>query len=289
MYGDPTKLRARLRQLIKQGDDLLAEIDSEESRYEDPGSGSSLMAFMGVVTFESGVGRRVQDWEGRIYRSLNKHLGQGAPQPDLTRRPRDKDQRDVRVLYQEERERVHRRQAELEDLLSRVPGRKLVTPPASGPDLGELRASRIIDEKVLDGYARRMSKFNTVLQCSEAIGASKELLEATYRGVLDLLGEPYTKKDDYTVLGKKARNALATHAGFAPSTKGTNSLKQLLSGLGTANQALAELRNEYGTGHGRPKHPDGLQVRHARLAVDLAVTEARYLALTVQDLNLLTG
>lgn len=60
-----------------------------------------------------------------------------------------------------------------------------------------------------------------------------------------------------------------------------------LPGRRTRNCRICALVS-YGTGHGRPRHADGLTVRHARLAVDLTAAECRYLALTLQDLSLLT-
>lgn len=108
--------------------------------------------------------------------------------------------------------------------------------------------------------------------------ASWRYLESRIRG-----------KSAFPALGKKVRTALESRSGFGPTAEGSRTLAKLLSGMGMVNQALGDLRNELGTGRGRPRQADGLAVRHARFAVDLAAAECRYLALTMQDINVLKG
>lgn len=50
-------------------------------------------------------------------------------------------------------------------------------------------------------------------------------------------------------------------------------VKRILSSLGN----IAELRNPYGTGHGKSDSYNGLTVRHAKLAVGSATTLVEYL------------
>lgn len=289
VYGDNKKFRARLRDLIGQGDELIAEIDAIESRYEAPPSTRGLAAALQAMPFVTVVPKRLTDWHVRVHKALVKYLGKSAPewrsQSDLL----ESGNADVIAACMRAREQVRATQNELRDILSRVPGRHLSMPAPSGPDLVELRASGLVAEAVLDGYAKRMSKFNTTHQLAEAIGASKELVEATSRALLTLLGEPVTKNDDFPSLGRNLRKALEQRSGFAPKGKGADILTRLQQGISTSAHALNALRNEYGTGHGRPGHADGLDARHARLAVDLAVTHCRFLVLTAQDLDLLTG
>lgn len=82
MYGDAGKLRARLRTLIKQGDDLLASIDAQETTHKST-TGVGLVSWGDSMLFESAVGRRIVDWHWRIGRTLTEYLGKGAPQTDL--------------------------------------------------------------------------------------------------------------------------------------------------------------------------------------------------------------
>lgn len=60
-------------------------------------------------------------------------------------------------------------------------------------------------------------------------------------------------------------------------------IRRLLSNLGNIAQGLGELRNLYGTGHGKHGKSKGLNPRHARLAVGAASTLALFLFETHQE------
>lgn len=60
-------------------------------------------------------------------------------------------------------------------------------------------------------------------------------------------------------------------------------MRRLLGNLGNVAQGLAELRNLYGTGHGRTGSAKGLSARHARLAVGSAGTLATFLLETHEE------
>lgn len=62
--------------------------------------------------------------------------------------------------------------------------------------------------------------------------------------------------------------------------KAADTIKRLLSNLATITQGIAELRNQYGTGHGKQATTRGLNSRHAKLAVGAASTLAVFLAET---------
>ena len=51
----------------------------------------------------------------------------------------------------------------------------------------------------------------------------------------------------------------------------------MLKSLGTVSQSLAELRGQFGTGHGKDAKAKGLGPRHARLAVGAAGTLAVFM------------
>ena len=67
------------------------------------------------------------------------------------------------------------------------------------------------------------------------------------------------------------------------AAKGTETIQRLLSNLGAVAQGLSELRNLYGTGHGKHGKAKGLFARHARLAVGAAATLATFLLETHED------
>jgi hypothetical protein len=58
----------------------------------------------------------------------------------------------------------------------------------------ELRASGLVNPAVIDGYSRAMAAPRTPKQLLDAIGASKEITEATLRAALERLGVGWDKK-----------------------------------------------------------------------------------------------
>ena len=54
-------------------------------------------------------------------------------------------------------------------------------------------------------------------------------------------------------------------------------IRRMLSNLNQVSQGIAELRNLYGTGHGRDGRFIGLKPRHAKLAVGAAATLGTFL------------
>ncbi|WP_157152646.1 abortive infection family protein [Cellvibrio sp. BR] len=59
--------------------------------------------------------------------------------------------------------------------------------------------------------------------------------------------------------------------------KASDSIKRLLKNLADITYGVAELRNSYGTGHGKNAKSRGLSSRHAKLAVGAASTLAIFL------------
>ena len=112
----------------------------------------------------------------------------------------------------------------------------------------------------------------------QAIGASKELAEAVLKHILERQGEGYDRSDSLSKLMKKVCTVLELSiADVADEVKGSKAIRQVLGSLGSVVQGMAELRNLYGTGHGRPRRSTGVKPRHARLAVGAAVTVCTFL------------
>ena len=102
---------------------------------------------------------------------------------------------------------------------------------------------------------------------------------------LDRLGESYGGGDDLPGLMKKWRKAIGQVA--PPDPQGEATLDKAQAALANLVTFLAEWRNAYGRGHGRPQYPPGLTARHARLAADAAETCVRFIVTTMDDLQLL--
>jgi hypothetical protein len=111
-----------------------------------------------------------------------------------------------------------------------------------------------------------------------AIGTAKELIESTCKTILAENGAPADPAWDLPELMKKGRNVLKLAPDDIPdAVKADDTVKRLLNNLASIVQSVAELRNPYGTGHGRHGRAKGLQPRHARLAAGAAATLVRFL------------
>ncbi|MEO6863875.1 MAG: abortive infection family protein [Gemmatimonadaceae bacterium] len=77
---------------------------------------------------------------------------------------------------------------------------------------------------------------------------------------------------------KETREALKLLPSDIPEeAKDAEAMKRLLGSLGAVAQGLAELRNLYGTGHGRSGKRRGIEPRHARLASGAAAALVTFL------------
>lgn len=116
---------------------------------------------------------------------------------------------------------------------------------------------------------------------SLAIGTAKELVETCCKTILSERSVPFSKGADIPELVKLTIKELElTPSDIPDKAKAADTIKRLLSNLATITQGVAELRNLYGTGHGKVANSKGLQPRHARLAAGAASTLAVFLAET---------
>lgn len=106
-----------------------------------------------------------------------------------------------------------------------------------------------------------------------AIGTAKELVETTCKTILGERKVQFNSDADIAELVKITRKTLGlVPESVADSAKGVEVIRRILSNLGSVAQGLAELRNLYGTGHGKHGSSQGLTPRHARLAIGAAAT-----------------
>lgn len=114
-----------------------------------------------------------------------------------------------------------------------------------------------------------------------AIGTAKEFVETCCKTILETRGVAFSKSADVPELVKLTAKELELTPNDIPDTaKAAETIKRLLSNLATITQGIAELRNHYGTGHGKAAGAKGLSSRHAKLAVGAASTLAVFLAET---------
>lgn len=113
---------------------------------------------------------------------------------------------------------------------------------------------------------------------TEAIGKSKELIESCCKTILEESGKAYDKNWNLGQLVSKTMKSLDIDANeINAGLPAGGTVKRILSSLGNIAGGIAELRNPYGTGHGKPDSYKGLTVRHAKLAVGSATTLVEYL------------
>ena len=111
-----------------------------------------------------------------------------------------------------------------------------------------------------------------------AIGTAKELIETCCRTILTERGKPIVGTPDIPELTKQTLKELNLLPDGVPErAKGSETIRRLLSNLATIGQGLAELRNLYGTGHGKDGVTQPIKPRHAKLAIGAASTLARFL------------
>jgi len=111
-----------------------------------------------------------------------------------------------------------------------------------------------------------------------AIGTAKELIETTCKVILGQRGVTPDIGWDLPELVRRTRKVLGLLPEDVPqAAKGAETIRKLLGSLGAVAQGLGELRNLYGTGHGRDGAAKGLKRRHALLAVGAASTLVTFL------------
>lgn len=153
--------------------------------------------------------------------------------------------------------------------VSRTPGIETVKETFSGTDAGYL--------------AQQITRMETAVynDPSLAIGTAKELVETCCKTILKERGIDLPSRSDLPKLVKHTSRELQLTPDDIPNqAKAAETIKRLLSNLATITQGIAELRNQYGTGHGKTATDKGLGPRHAKLAVGAASTLAVFLAET---------
>ncbi|WP_062065788.1 abortive infection family protein [Cellvibrio sp. OA-2007] len=114
-----------------------------------------------------------------------------------------------------------------------------------------------------------------------AIGTAKELVETVCKTILEERGITLDGNLELPKLVKQTAAELKlTPSDIPDEVKASDSIKRLLKNLADITYGVAELRNSYGTGHGKNAKSRGLSSRHAKLAVGAASTLAIFLVET---------
>ena len=146
------------------------------------------------------------------------------------------------------------------------------------PSLDDIKeTAAAFDAKHLADQIRRIEQ-SIETDPALAIGTAKELVETCCRTILSERGKPVTGTPDIPTLTKETLKELKlVPDGIPDQAKGSDIIKRLLSNLATIGQGLAEIRNLYGSGHGKDGKTQAIKPRHANLAVGAATTLVTFL------------
>lgn len=144
------------------------------------------------------------------------------------------------------------------------------------------------DNYVLDSYIKKIGvdfsneyfdqqvKYMLEMQglCpTDAIGKAKELIETCCKTILEKSGITYGKTWDIGQLANETLNTLSLlPKNISNTVKAYDEIKAILGNLRAIATNIAELRNSYGSGHGKSSNYKGLEERHAKLAVGSSIT-----------------
>lgn len=153
---------------------------------------------------------------------------------------------------------------------------KEVVDRLEGSAVAIAKTANNLKSKFSSEYLSRQIDLMLNMQLSDptnAIGMAKELIESCCKTILDEKGIAYTKNDDVPQLADKTMTALnLLPANVQPTDQGADAIKAVLGNLRAIPTKLAEIRNPFGSGHGKSASFQGLEVRHAKLAVGSSIT-----------------
>lgn len=161
-----------------------------------------------------------------------------------------------------------------------------------GRDIGIIEAPAIYSAKEafsgadITYVAQQITRMEAAVNIdpSLAIGTAKELIETCCKTILNERSTPIGENLSLPQLVKQtAKELKLTPDDIDSEAKASKTIKQLLSNLAAITNGIAELRNEYGTGHGKLANNKGLSPRHAKLAVGAASTLAVFLVETHRE------
>ncbi len=142
------------------------------------------------------------------------------------------------------------------------------------------QACETVDASTLRDHIRRIEE-SVESDPAQAIGSAKELVETVAKLVLSHYS---IDPNQYTTLPKLVKEAMKclnlSINNISGDTRGAGSMRQVVAGLGQVVGGIAELRNLYGTGHGREELRT-VDPRHARLVVGAAATLCAFLLETL--------
>lgn len=150
-----------------------------------------------------------------------------------------------------------------------------------GSNVHTIEAAKIVSQTIDAEYvSMQIGRMQSALTSDPeaAIGTAKEFVETICKTILKERDIAYKSDEDMPKLIKQVAGVLElVPKDIVKEAKADEIIKRLLSNLGTVSNNIAELRNIFGTGHGKEASTKGLSLRHARLAVGASTTLAVFL------------
>lgn len=138
-----------------------------------------------------------------------------------------------------------------------------------------------LKEKFSSKYLSKQIDLMISMQTSnptDAIGKAKELIESCCKTILDEKSIAWSKSWDMGQLVGETLKLLQLLPNNVPvSDPAAETIKAVLGNLRAIATKLAELRNPYGSGHGKSASFMELEERHAKLAVGSSITLVNFL------------
>ncbi|WP_405785896.1 abortive infection family protein [Streptomyces sp. NBC_01367] len=281
----------KLRRFHRQGQERLEAIDALMRRLgvdslntADLKTDDSLNAVFDEA--QHSTIEKAQKWVADLDEYARGYLPE-AMRRRVIRHPNGKGASQLPALVDNARIAIHSRI----ETVKRLIGEAAPTPAGTERDAAggwpHLRELGLMEESVLDGYLSTMRSRRTVAQRRAAIGAAKELVEATMKGAIHYADPAATgfEKDEMPQLWKRLRTLIQEDPAADPALGGKDiGVVKTVSGMSNVITGIAETRNKVGTGHGNPTAPKKLQESHVLLVVDSAHTITRFITSRLNEL-----
>lgn len=149
--------------------------------------------------------------------------------------------------------------------------------------------SYLLDENPLDTDVFDLSKqlrriYGSLEEDPElALGTTKEMVETVLKTILNGKIENLDDLDMPQLIKAVTKHIKMIPDDVEQANQANDTVKRTLNNLGQIVIGITELRNAYGTGHGKLKNESGLKPYHARLVVNAGVTLAKFLIEVYKD------
>lgn len=143
-----------------------------------------------------------------------------------------------------------------------------------------VEAAKALGESLDRDYiSRQITRMESAIHSEPdlAIGTAKEFIETCCKTILRERGQTVDEAWEIPKLVKATLDVLDFTPSMPRSDEVTTSIRKVVGSLTQVAQSVAELRNRYGTGHGKDATTAAPPTHHARLAVSAASTIAVFL------------